>query len=67
MRIVTIDRAASSASAQLGDAPEIAVHREDAVGDEDLLCAGGSLLILRGIDVLVRKTLMVALLNGRPR
>ena len=50
----------SSASArQLGDAAEIAVHREDAVGDQDLLLRRRQVLhdLARRIDVLVREDL----------
>ncbi len=42
---------------QLGDASEIAVHREHAVGDQDLLLIGGQLLhdLAGRVDVLVRE------------
>ena len=44
---------------QLGDAAEIAVHREHAVGDQDLLLGGGQLLddLASRVDVLVREHL----------
>ncbi len=50
----------SSASvAERGQRPEVAVHAEDAVGDEQLLLSGGQVLddLARGVDVFVRKDL----------
>ena len=50
----------SSASAhEVGQRTEVAVHREHAVGDQDLALRGRQLLedLARGVDVLVRKHL----------